>query len=232
MSLNYGEQRIQVTRQQSLADAAVRISSSFSVAKPIRSILQTVCDAAAQIVGAHMATIGMTVDKNWAHAIQAISLSDKYGAWRGYEETPNGSGIYSVVCATNRPMRLTQAELERHPAFRSFSHALERHPPLRGWLCVPLVGSDGRNLGALHLSDKYTGDFTAEDEAIALQLASMAAVAVENHVLYETVEAVNRHKTELLASLHESEEQFRTLANSIPQLTWMADSSGDRKSVV
>ena len=226
MSTNYGEQRIEVNRQQSLADAAVRISSSFSVAKPIRSILQTVCDAAAQIVGAHMATIGMTVDKNWAHAIQAISLSDKYGAWRGYEETPNGSGIYSVVCATNRPMRLTQAELERHPAFRSFSHALERHPPLRGWLCVPLVGSDGRNLGALHLSDKYTGDFTAEDEAIALQLASMAAVAVENHVLYETVEAVNRHKTELLASLHESEEQFRTLANSIPQLAWMADSSG------
>ena len=85
-------------RQQALADGAVRISSSLSVAKPIRSILQIVCEEAAQIVGAHMATIGMTVDRNWAHAIQAISLSDKYAAWRGYEETPNGSGIYSLVC--------------------------------------------------------------------------------------------------------------------------------------
>ena len=94
MSTNDSKQEIHVKRQQALADAAVRISSSLSVAKPVRSVLQIVSDSAAEIIGAHMATIGMTVDQNWAHATQAISLSDKYAGWRSYDEVPNGSGIY------------------------------------------------------------------------------------------------------------------------------------------
>jgi PAS domain S-box-containing protein len=213
-------------RQRALAEAAVRISSSLSVARPVESILKVICDAAAEIVGAHLATVGMTVDRNWAHSVQAVTLSDKYAAWRGYDDHPNGTGIYSLVCNTNRPIRLTHEELTRHPSFRGYGHAAEKLPPLRGLLCVPLIGKDGRNLGALHLSDKVTGEFTVQDEAIAIQLASMAAVAVENHVLFEAVEKADRVKADLLVSLRESEEKFRTLANSIPQLTWMADPSG------
>ena len=85
---------------------------------------------------------------------------------------------------------------------------------------------DGRNLGALHLADKYDGEFTEEDEAIAVQLAAMAAVAVENHNLYRTLQEADRRKNELLVSLRANEQQFHMLADSIPQLAWMADSRG------
>ena len=106
-----------------LAGTAIRINSSLSVAEPVQTLLQMVSDAAAEIIGAHMVTIAMTSDHGWAKVMQAVSLSDKYAAWRTYDEPPDGSGIYSEVCRTNRPMRLTRAELVAHPLFRGFGAA-------------------------------------------------------------------------------------------------------------
>ena len=73
----------------------------------------------------------------------------------------------------------------------------------------------GHNIGVIHLSDKYAGEFTANDESILIQLAQMASVAVENARLYEaeqqaraaaeaareTAESANRIKDEFLAVL-------------------------------
>lgn len=60
----------------------------------------------------------------------------------------------------------------------------ERRPG--AWLGAPLVGSDGRNLGLIQLAGKTGGGpFSAGDEAVLLQLARMASVAMENARLYE-----------------------------------------------
>jgi PAS domain S-box-containing protein len=191
----------QSRRQHALAETAVRVNSTLSIEEPVQDILQAVSDAAADIIGAHLVTVSMTSGNNWAKVVQAVSLSEKYAAWRTYDERPNGAGIYSEVCRTNRPMRLTSAELIAHPLFRGFGAAAATHPPLRGWLCVPLIGRDGRNLGALHAADKFTGDFTAEDEAVALQLATIAAAAMENCAAYQEVRDADRRKDQFLAVL-------------------------------
>jgi hypothetical protein len=49
---------------------------------------------------------------------------------------------------------------------------------MRGWLAVPLMGSDGENYGFIQVSDRLEGDFTAEDEANLLRLASLTATAL------------------------------------------------------
>lgn len=150
----------------------------------------------------------MTIDPNWALAISSVSLSDKYAHWRDYQEQTDGSGIYACVCQMNRPMRMTQAELEAHPKWQGFGKYADKHPPMRGWLAAPLTGRDGRNIGLIQLSDKYEGEFTSEDEAIIVQLAQMASVAIENTRLYEAAEQArmeaeraNRIKDEFLAVL-------------------------------
>jgi signal transduction histidine kinase len=106
-------------------------------------------------------------------------------------------------------MRLTQAELEAHPGWRGFGKEAGRHPPLRGWLAAPLVASDGRNIGLVALSDKYEGEFTADDEAILVQLAQVASVAIEDAWLYEQVKAGHEHLQALSRQLLEVQEAER-----------------------
>ncbi len=112
----------------------------INLARSIGEVLQAVTDKAREIVGAHQAVTSVVIDSQWARAINAVSLSDKYATWRTYDEQPDGSGIYRLVCQMNRPLRMKQAELEAHPAWRGFGKATGKHPPMRGWLAVPPLG--------------------------------------------------------------------------------------------
>ena len=150
------------TRLKALAQASARIFAAPSLEETLRLITA----AAREIVGAQQAVTSLTTDGSWAQAIVSVSLSDKYAAWRDFDAKPSGKGIYALVCAQNRPMRLTQAELDAHPGFKRFSDAAGRHPPLRGWLAAPLMARDGANLGLVQLSDKDQGDFDENDEAM------------------------------------------------------------------
>jgi signal transduction histidine kinase len=171
-----------------LAATAIALNSCRSLDEVLRTITdraREVIKAHMAFIGAHMAVKGTTVDQRWTQAIHAVSLSDKYAAYRDFDAKPNGSGIYAVVCDLNRPMRLTEAQLEAHPAWRGYGNYADQHPRLRGWLAVPLIDSNGQNMGVLQLSDKDQGDFTAEDEGIAVQLAQMASLAIAESRLHE-----------------------------------------------
>jgi PAS domain S-box-containing protein len=57
--------------------------------------------------------------------------------------------------------------------------------PMRGWLAAPLVDRGGQNIGLVQLTDPYGAAFTEQDEALLVQLAQLASVAVENARLIE-----------------------------------------------
>jgi signal transduction histidine kinase/CheY-like chemotaxis protein len=174
----------------------------------VEEVLKAITEQAQAIVGAHQAVTSLVENQDWTKAVHATYLSDKYAAWRDYSADPDGSGIYARVCDLNRPMRLTQAELEAHPQWHGFGKEAGNHPPMRGWLAAPLMGRNGQNIGLIQLSDKYEGEFTESDEDILVQLAQMASVAIENTRLYEAeqnaraiAESANRIKDEFLAVL-------------------------------
>jgi PAS domain S-box-containing protein len=206
------ERERRVSQLQRLADAAVAIGA----ANTVDAITAAATEAARHIIGAHASVTSFTVNDNWAQAVTAKSLSEKYAAYTAYDARPDGSGIYRLVCDTNRPMRLTQAELEAHPAFRRFGSHAAQHPPLRGWLGVPLVGRDGRNLGLIQVTDKYEGDFGDADEAVLVQLAQLASEAVENARLLEEVSA-GRARLEALSRrlVVLQEEERRAIAQEL-----------------
>ncbi|MBA3365738.1 MAG: hypothetical protein H0U03_08145 [Actinobacteria bacterium] len=54
-----------------------------------------------------------------------------------------------------------------------------------GRLATPLTALDGRELGSIQLFGRHEGEFTEVDEAVLVNLAQMAAAAVERAWLYQ-----------------------------------------------
>ncbi len=154
-------------------------STSLAKIADIEALMAEVAKVSRELVPAHQSVASRTAGDDFAQVIANVSLSEKYAAWRDYAAPPDGSGIYAIVCRENRAMRLTQAELEAHPAWRGFGDARGDHPPMNGWLAVPMVAQGGRNLGLIQLSDRTEGDFDRDDEAIIVQLAQLVAALVE-----------------------------------------------------
>jgi PAS domain S-box-containing protein len=155
-------------------------------------LYQQLVDQLRDTLGAHQAVVSVETGHGAAQMINAISLSEKYARWRDYDAPIDGSGIYTMVAETGRPIRMTQAELEAHPRWRGFGKHAADHPPMRGWLAVPLIGSDGASLGVLQLSDKRRGEFNEDDEQVAVQFAQMASIAIERARLIEKLRVRDR----------------------------------------
>jgi GAF domain-containing protein len=146
----------------------------------VDATLQTTCELARALIPAHQAAMSLIVAGDWSHARKYFWLSDKYSAFRDFAMPARGVGVHAVVVTENAALRLTQTELENHPAWLGYAEAGESHQPLRGLLAVPIVGEDGLNYGLLQLSDKADGgDFDEDDERHLQRLAALAALALD-----------------------------------------------------
>jgi signal transduction histidine kinase/DNA-binding response OmpR family regulator len=211
--------RQRATQLHRLTSASLAINSAPSV----QEIAQIVTETAREVIGTHHAMTLIAPGTHPVHAASYASYSDKYAAWRS--KTPDlwNRAIYSLISSTNKPLRMAQIEVEAHAP----THATANDgPPLRGLLAAPLAGRDGRNMGAVLLSDRIDGEFTDDDQAILVQLAQMASVAVENTIYAEEREA-NRLKDEFLSTLsHELRTPLNAMAGWV-QLLRMESLEGE-----
>ncbi len=211
---------------QRAADATQAITAH----QTLEGAMQEVADQARGVIGAHQAVVSVRRGGDWAHALTAQSLSAKYASFHDLVSVWDGGGIYSVVCDAHQPMRLTEAELRAHPLWSGLTEQSDKHPPLRGWLAVPLTGHSGESIGLLQLTDKYEGDFTIEDQYVSTELAQLATIAIENASLFEQVRELNagleQKVAERTAALTRQEAMARALADQAPQIIWHADIEG------
>jgi PAS domain S-box-containing protein len=197
------------TRLQHVAAASLTINASQSLA----SIAGVLAGEARTIIPCHQAYGSIVVNDDWEHALTASTFSNKHAGLRDRDIRP--ARVNPDVWRRRVPIRLTEAERAGESAWWTPDTESAR-PSLRGWLAVPLIGRDGRILGAIQLSDRVSGDFSEDDEAILRQLANLAAIAIENSRLYDALRDADRRKDEFLAMLsHELRNPLAPIRNAL-----------------
>src|SRR6478672_11335046 len=190
------QQRTAVLR--ALAEASVQINSVFA----LDSLLQTITDQARNIIGARQALTTLLPRGEWNRSITCVSVAEGQAALEFAKES---SEMFMLACNLNKPVRLhTGSRANAWGPVRRATDAARY-----GWLAAPLLTRDGRNLGLIQLTQKLNGEFSADDEAILVQLTHMASVAIDNCRLYRDTQeqiAENRRTQDALERSKESME--------------------------
>jgi GAF domain-containing protein len=163
-------------------EIAPETAADPALAAHVDDLLRRVCRLARALTGAEQAALKVDLDGDGVAARKFFTMSERYDAFRDYRVDPRGLGLHGMRLAPGEVVRLTQQEVEQHPAWQAFGNQADKHPPLRGWLATAVCSEQpGRaSYGLLQLSDK-TGDadFTAQDADHLRELAAFAGAALD-----------------------------------------------------
>lgn len=186
-------------RLEELVGVGLLLTSELS----LDGVLQRVVEMALRLIGARYAAVGVLApDGRLLEAFITAGMTDEERERIG--PLPKGHGILGLVIREAKPIRLP--DLTKHPDSFGFP---PHHPKMRSFLGVPVVGRRGI-FGNLYLTEKAGGgEFTEDDEHIAVLLAAQAASAVENARLHE----VSARLLEEVQLLQRSRERFFATVN-------------------
>jgi GAF domain-containing protein len=160
-------------------EVAPEIARDPDVAERVDVVLRQACHLARALTAAEQGAIALHATDDDAPR-KYFSLSPLYAAWRDYNPDPQGLGLHGLELPPGEVVRLTQEEVETHPAWRGFGDQADAHPPMRGWLATAICGDGGYRYGLLQLSDKRDGaDFTEEDALRLQELAELVGAALD-----------------------------------------------------
>lgn len=157
-------------RMRELARAVGDINDALTVP----DALDRLARSARSLIDAHRSVATLAVGDDGGQAVTRMSLSDSYDPWSGHE-----AAVGLDLRGDDVAVRLTQAELQAHPAWRGFGDQAAVHPPMHGWLAAPLTALDATSLGLVQVTNRRTGEFTADDEAVLAQLAEIGSAVLE-----------------------------------------------------
>jgi len=175
------EREAQWARQSLLAEVSGQILEQNS----IQGVLQHTVDAACKLTGARLAVSGSISPDGHFEIGPTHRAEGAPPCLPGQVFTIERGGIYLDLIQDRPSLRLTDEEMRRHPAWWGLP---EGHVPLDGFLGARLGGQDGRAMGVIMLSDKAGEDFTTEDEALLVQLASLASLGLQHIAAREEAE--------------------------------------------
>lgn len=181
-------------------NALIKVNARITSQLGLEPLLQTVVDAARELVGAAMGGL-LVLDPVDPSRYEYFKVS----GWPGPAGFPEGHGLFALPYKTGQPLRV--ADIRHHP--RSVGTPAG-HPPVGALLAVPLVMRD-HMLGSLFLAHRPGGPaFSAEDEELLMAFSTQAAIAIENARLYTKAEqlAVLQERARISQRLHDSVSQI------------------------
>jgi signal transduction histidine kinase len=148
-------------------------------------VLRQIVGAARDLLGARYAALGVLGRDGELEQFVHAGMDDALVAAIG--ELPRGRGVLGLLIREPAPIRL--ASLGGHPAAAGFPAG---HPPMGAFVGVPVrIGEEV--FGNLYLTERVAGgEFTADDEQLAVALAAAAGAAIANARRYAESERRRR----------------------------------------
>ena len=181
------------TRFTRSAYALARATQDIMGELELRKLLQTIVDKARDIIGSRYAAIGIlnSARNGYEHFIPSGMDSDTFDEMLKRHGLPAGKGLLGLLLQEGRPLRVK--DISMHAASVGFP---EGHPAMRTFLGAPVLLRD-TVLGRLYFTEKEGGgEFTPNDEHLAVTFAAAAALAIHNARM---VAEARSHAQELLA---------------------------------
>ena len=155
----------------------VTICREVLAEKTVEGLLRRVVDAARDLSGAVYGAAGYGYATG---AFDVTAFSWDKGATPLTQdeiaEVTRGGLHLELLCMERRAVRCTPGRLHRHSAWHE--HYTNAASP-GGMLGTRLTDGSGKSNGLVILSDKATGEFTAEDETLIAQLAELAELGLQ-----------------------------------------------------
>ncbi|MDJ0376844.1 GAF domain-containing sensor histidine kinase [Cryobacterium sp. PH31-L1] len=168
-------------RMRGLLDAVVSVAEDLS----LEAVLERVVTAACQLVRARYGALGVIGEGQALSHFVTVGFDEE--TVRQIGALPTGHGVLGLLIREPNPIRLH--DLHDHPDSFGFP---AHHPPMKSFLGVPVRVRD-TVFGNLYLTEKEGGgDFTDEDQTLAVALAAAAGVTIENARLYDEARARSR----------------------------------------
>ena len=190
------------------------LGKSMATEQDLQALVQSITDAATQLSGAQFGAFFYNVTNDAGEAYMLYTLSGVERALFEMFPMPRNTDVFATTfngISTLRSDDITHDSRYGHNA--PYQGMPPGHLPVRSYLAVPVVGRDQVVLGGLFFGHAEIGVFTEQSEKIVSSIAGHAGIALENARLQQ--------------QLTETASRFALMANSIPQLAWMARPSGE-----
>jgi signal transduction histidine kinase len=167
-------------------------------------LLDRVLETAREVTGARYAALGV-LNEERTELSQFLTSGVDQATHQAIGDLPRGRGVLGALIERPEPLRL--GDVGQHPSSYGFPVG---HPLMRSFLGVPVV-IRAQVWGNLYLTEKVSGEFSADDEEAAVILAEWAAIAIENARLYE----ISQHRRQELEKAFRGLEAARDVAVAI-----------------
>ena len=170
------------TRAERLLDTGLALAAELS----LPALLQRIVDLAVDLTDARFGALGvLSYDGDSLSDFVTSGMTQSERSAIG--ELPHGRGILGVLI--REPSLLRIHDIAQDPRSSGFP---PNHPAMGSFLGAP-IRAHGRVFGNIYLTDKQGApDFTDDDEAAVLVLATQAGVAIANAQLYTELQRRER----------------------------------------
>jgi two-component system, NarL family, sensor histidine kinase DevS len=182
-------------RNRLLIEAGLALASELD----LDAVLTRIVSLAVDLTGASYGALGI-LDEHVPRIEHFITQGIDEATRARIGSHPVGKGILGLLIDERRPMRIP--DIGSDPRSAGFP---PNHPPMHSFLGAPVVAL-GKVFGNLYLTEKVGAiEFSEEDEAALVVLATQAGVAIENARLIEETQLAQQE----LARLELLEERER-----------------------